>query len=476
MVLIENSENVDYFTSLNVDCIFEVFSHLSPNDLCEVGQTCKKLRELADTHFVRHYKGTKISLENRKGVITFAEKYQKYFSHLIQSLDLHFDVKKNEKLLQFIRQNCTKNVKTVSFDGHLNKNTDWIQSFTDAIKDFIPNVETASFSHFSNINLDDILKHSRNIKRLEILDGIRIPVMEYPKLDDFTCCVSTQNIGDFTYFIQKNPNLKRLKCYMVDCSNNDLMKRFLETIIQSNIEELFIVCPYFVRVNFTLNQNEWRMLDERKFFKRLMLHGVNEYMENIHELALMKSFTGFDFRMRPVSSNFDASITSLSLLVNLKVLFFTFALQGTPLHRAAVLKISQGLINLEELYTAEMYARQDVADSIISPFIRYSSKLIRINFFSRTSADGMRTFNISKLCEERKKLKNATPLTIYYDFEKDRKKCPICLETELVSIKQVVITYWSIWPNRSELNAYCCYWPWSDIGTKYVGKYYKTTL
>lgn len=48
-------EEINNFSSLIDDCVFEIFNWLSLDDLCSISETCTKFKTLACQQFMRKY-------------------------------------------------------------------------------------------------------------------------------------------------------------------------------------------------------------------------------------------------------------------------------------------------------------------------------------------------------------------------------------------------------------------------------------
>lgn len=458
-VIEQKKEQFDYLGALNDDCIFAILERLPLDDLCEIRSTCKKLRELADNHFQRKYPelvSSKLSIgtENYFQSIYFRghKKYQKSFSHLIRYVHLQSD--ENEQLdvqsLQFMRRNCCRNVKRMHLSG-----LNWSKAFMDGIQEFTRNLETISIEtlferYFPNVGrgLDNILMHSQaELKTLSIKHENQFPTIVFPKLEIFQCDTylddnffypwqsSLKNVEELCLFLQRNVTIKRFMCTIFDYTLNS-MKRILEEIIRSNIEELFLSFLNFdFAIDFALIRNELKMLDAQKNFKSLELSLVLKNSKNLQELASIESFKklGAHTNHSPLSLQqlLDDHIPSINLFVNL-----------TELRINGILKsfaesLSQKLVNLEELFHRDdcgiFYGNDDI-QLVIEPFVRNCAKLVEVSISSFKTKEGLHT-HISEWCAERIKLKSPKKVMIYlYSFRHTVKQ--ISVQTELVCLKQ----------------------------------------
>lgn len=444
MESVEYKTNIDYWSKLNDDCIFEVFERLSLDDLCKIGQTCKKLYGLADNHFLRKYKGliqedTVTILNNNNGVpgfyLTNHNRYQSRFGRFVKSVRFMFgDNELNGDVLQFMRNNCCKNLKEISFMG-----ANWCKVFTDGIKEFIQNVDSFSVlitprCKMSEVHLNDILKHMKRLKYIKVdhTRNVKLSAIKCPKLQGFEYRVDEPIIDDLKAFFKQNRTIKRFTFEFRTQSNSmDKIKQILRMVNETiNIEELFVLFYANRLIDFTLIRDELKELDERKNFKRLEVLGRSPYMTNLFELATLKTFTGFHYYTAYYIHDWNSDLLAFNSFVNLTILQI-FGKMESIFTEALLLNLK----SLSELHYLQ-YASKDEEpkmETVITPFVRYSKKLAKIYLFS---LDVDTYLNIEILNAERKMLLNAAKLTIYSDFPRT-KVSPAVLERECVIIKEV---------------------------------------
>lgn len=402
---IGHEEEQDYFSALNYDCICELFNWLSLDDLCEISGTSKKFKAIAEDHFERKYsKLIKLCISDRCGEIEIkATKYAQCFAQKIQNIHIS-SLEFRPELIQFIRMNCSKNIKKISFENYVRTKT-----FPDEVVEVLKNVETLNFCFQLKQRTNwDIVKLSPLVKNLGIEDVRSFPPdVVCPRLEVLECVISQRfNINTLEQFLRRNTAIKRLSCQLCfhDTSfkrSINKMKKLLKAVCVTNIEELFIDIEIRA-IDFALLRDELQALNKLEHFKRfeLEMDTCGSYVENLMELATLKSFTRLYLTN---TRGYVRHSPALNSLVNLT----SFAMRYT-LNKKMVLSLAQNLPNLKEFCYHEWLTCN--VDLSIKPFVRYSPNLTRIIV---SCLDNLDLFSISMLNNERMKLNNATKLAIY---------------------------------------------------------------
>lgn len=456
-------EKVDYFSSLNDDSVYEICYRLSLDELCALSQTCIKFQKNAEDHvrrvFPELFSGQiTIIKENEviKVLLKEREQYKKCFSRLFKHIEFLLEAgDMDEQWLQFMEVNCCKNIKSVKFSW--SGRVSWSKPFLNGIKDFISNVETVSIGRIipANINLNEIFKFLPLVKTFKIDNWptktsekmhyekqIVLPNIEHSKLEIFEYCTLHPSIDDLKKFFRRNTTIKRFTCRLKDrCKLH--VKQILAAVIETNIEELFIkttMFPYddYTLVDFSWIQNELKMLDERENFRRLELKGACNHFTNLSKLPSLKSLTGVHlFTSVTGQSKWELIYRSkFNFFSNLKILQIYGEITVTFAEN-----VSRMLPHLEELHYIDI-SGADELQPIIGPFVLHTPKLAKLFISSQHAYTEY--LNVASLSAERKKLKNATKLVIYYAV--DCKECfksirAFLIDEEFVSTKEAEILY-----------------------------------
>lgn len=420
MGIMELKKDLDYFTAMNDDCIFEVFERLTLCYLIRICLTCDKLKQLAGHHFRRKFpemlaNPISISLRRLDSRIESSIKcrqgcYGECFSQQMRNVMIIYDGVLDEQSLPHIRRNISRNLIKINFSCW-----GWSKSFADGIKDFLQCIESVSFDIKKTEpgSFVDILQYMPHVRSLGIhyyTAGVGVPAMILPKLEAIEI-TGYPVMNQLKNFFQENLTLKRFTWRAGKRYNLDLTKELLRLIADSSIEEFFFD-RLDTEVDFALFENEFRTLDKRESFKRFEIELYGQNIKNISILSSLKSFTGFhiSFGMLLGAPYYSA----FNLFVNLTTLSINLRLQ--PVCPTLSENLSQHLNFLKEFYLFQTHGgfcplllSGDLSD-VIMPFNRNSAKLEKIFVIIN---DKYPRFNVEWLNTERKELKDATKLTIY---------------------------------------------------------------
>lgn len=454
----EKGPGQDYFTSLNDDCILEIFDRLSLDSLCEISVTCKRLHVLAGNYYQRKYPelvSRTVRIENIDGRIRFRgpEKYAKYFSKHAKSVVYFGHYEKNEQLVQFMRSNFSKNIKKFSFYG-VNR----FKSIGREIREFLQQVEILSCTIVSNridVCFDDILNNVPRVKILHIDLPKSIKKVKMPRIE-MSCLEVLWFRSNFSLvmnelerFLQCNSTIKRLTFELWRAKTNDVKKLF-EIVIRSKIVELFVeFCSEslseepFLFIDFGAMRKEVEMLDECEHFKRLEVRFDFNRTEGlgVYLLSLMgswlRAFKGLHIHNL---HNRDGFTQFLRCHTHLTVLSIDqrFKEVNHEIHQL----LSKELTNLEEFYYYRQNQHGQITSNvkeIISFYVRNTRKLYKIVVLNLEAEDS--SFNALEFSEQRKKLNDGIELTIYVASDKKETTTVSDNASELVTIKRISIVY-----------------------------------
>lgn len=441
--IVPENEELDYFTTLNDDCIFEILERLSLDDLGALSRTCKKLHQMSEHHFQRRYphlKSKRIYIVSNRfnDVLCFHEKdrYVKYFSRHIENVVINLPHRKlTDHLLQFMDVYCSKDIKKMKFISG-----SWAKSFKRGINEWLGRVETLFIDNhtYNDVCLDDALKLPL-VKKLKFYDlyNKKLPLFDCPNLEVFDCCIATRSPGimnDLKVFFERCPKLKRFTCRLDP--RTDRLKQLLEIVIPTRIEELFIEFFGFCgKIDFKTAKNELRMLDQREHFKRLEIKIDAMEMKNSSELTSLKSFTGFYFANWKQSVHVNRYIEDCNSFRNLTILLMRGYVSET-----FSTNLAKNLPNLKIMSKSGKQSN-DVQRTIM-PFARFARKLNSMIVHEEEIEPEV--LDINSLNAERSKLDDAEKLVIYLVswigigppkvLQKDE-------TSELIDIKRVTYTH-----------------------------------
>lgn len=224
-------EKKTQFLDLNDDCIFGIFEKLSPCDLCSISFTCRRMKELAlksfqlkfpKQHIYIEGKSTTINKKKRQEVkfIEDQEKYLKYFSKAIREFRIKTRDTDIGHTFKFVKENCNENMKVLELDidAELNENDG------EVIAKQLKSVHNLTIeSNRSSDIYGGLLKYCENLKELTN----KCPhanenwiTQSYPNLESLIIYSdqfkTEEKHNKIAYdFLQQNPQLKKLKYYVI---------------------------------------------------------------------------------------------------------------------------------------------------------------------------------------------------------------------------------------------------------------------
>lgn len=426
-------EQIDHFTPMNDDCIFEILSWLNLDDLCVLSRTCKKLRDIAVREFQRKYSQGKVLCILEKELplpleaptyyrttvsVSPNESYVKCFGRYIRNVFVSFsDRKLNLDLAAFMQTHINQLTKKIEFSrGNCYIN----ESFAEGIKSILENVECVVFSvcHGNENNFyDEILKRCKQLKHLEInlnvrLNCAQLPLHEHPHLQSFKCSIPDKRmIENLDKFLKLNSTVKQIACsFGNDLPFVDIVNCFKVVAENSkNLEDVSFRMEQSSK-NLTLIENELKLLSNSDQIKRYELVLTDPYGYSEENVAAFMFLTGFicDGRCLPLI------IQSQSPFTKLKILIFK---NGIHVNKQIATHLSNMLLpNLEVLSFEKAQIEEEKFSDVLIPFVRHSQQLRKIYFSGyylekiQCSAKEIKILN-----HERGKLEGACKLTVYLD-------------------------------------------------------------
>lgn len=404
----EQEERVDYFTALNDDCIFEIFQHLSLNELCAVNGACKRLQHLAANHFRRKYRGLQaksVVIERKNGQIGFhgPDKYIDCFSEEMRRISLYF-TEMNDELLEFMQFKLDEKLFEIEFYG-----LNWSKAFSDGIAAFIQHlvvVRLNDYKNQSNLCVDSFLNNLSHLRKLTIygsekfIKKINWQRVECQKLEIFECRIYNSTvIKRLEDFFRKNLTIAVFKSRMSRPTIKQV-KNVLKTVVNFENIQAFAITFDGGAINFTSIRSELEMIDERKSLKRFALDlRYVDRMTGFSELTTVKSLTELHLSDPRYAPNYlDGYISVLSTLVGLKILNL-----DCYLSEANATELANSLQSLERV----CFTTGNVAE-VLKSFAKHAPKLQEI----RISQDFDTKVDLAMLNANRRKLKDAVKLNI----------------------------------------------------------------
>lgn len=243
---------------LHAIVIEDVFDYLSVADLNSIGQTCKRMNQLAGLYFQENVGTTGIEVMHNGLQISFLDITA--FSKYVTSVSMDANTIED---FQFIESNCTS-IKQLCVRG-LNKNK------FDCIKNTLAKVEFIDIGCFGIDDdfYDNFLKFCTNLKSLTLdssVKGTNWLLKNYPRLEHVKLNRHFDRpLPELCTFLEKNPSIQRFSIAAKFLNNNS--ESFMTTT--AILDELSVICFDFrdlKTIHTLLNK-----LYDRGFYKRFII-------------------------------------------------------------------------------------------------------------------------------------------------------------------------------------------------------------
>lgn len=399
---------------LNVDCFEELFDWLSLEDLHSVGQTCKRLHQIAGYIFRETYPGAYVECKN--GGIFIGDVSVNGFCEFVENVSLCGN---NLRCFQFMKSNQFKSLKRIEFhdisfnDGKI-----------DCIKHILMKGANEGSAPLEDIQLcecringefyEKFLQYCSNLKRLSLkplsncleqfqYDAIfcaffynqhfligydddwmlrKYPKLEYFRLDSDQLSHQSPRLVSF---FKQNPNIRKF----ATCASF-ISKGVINLGLE--VDDLAITCN---DIEITMYKDLYDSLSAKKMFKRLQLYEISISprifldLEGIRALEKLHCCPDSLF-----------SLNSLTSIENLKTLCVSDV--GGKVNIDAISTLTQ----LEKVFLFKAKLLE------MEAFIVHLPKLKTISI-ETIKNDGNIGNNISKWNRERKHLAGACKVTVY---------------------------------------------------------------
>lgn len=393
----ENRPSPPYL-KLIADCWEDIFDYLSFNDILLMGQTCKRMNQMAGYYVREYYPELKFQID--QGDIRY-----KHFSCLCITTDFYrfisvLNIAHISDFGFFLGVNRFDTLKTLIFSTGtydvIRKLGFWY------MRTVLKNVENIklNFCKIDDNIFEQIAIHCPKLKRLEITRCVvencdeALFSQRYPALEQLKYQRNLEHldrpIHKLKMFLENHLNLKQFQVdFGILWTNRDMLQ---QTHVQL---DLLNICFGTSGVDIPFDQfvDFLKTLHDRTFYKTLqfaMVWDINVNIEHFNDTiselpALEKIYTLDD-------SHID--LTRLPNLKSLQILSFT------SVARAEI--VAKSLLKLELLAT-------DDTDAILR-FIRYSKRLksIKMVYLRNDNVLDLLAWNA-----ERKQLENACQVTLW---------------------------------------------------------------
>lgn len=410
-------EAVDYFTSINNDCIRYILELLPVEELGMVGDTCKTLRIVATDVFKRKFtdqipKWATITAQNY--TITIDPDHLKHFIHCATNIHINDNYCQTltdacEEVSLYLQRDFGDNVKSVTF-SKIGLN----ETFVHEVKRLLENVELVHLSgcYGQRHIFDELVQHCKRIKQLAVTSpvGNMLPCYLPPTIESFECSLdNVDNVDELNVLFGCNPNVKQFTCHFNFDIETKKIAKWTEAIIANGMrcEKVFYNFQGFV--NLALIEQALIKLIESE----TILHvAVKIGMHELSDVAVLKSLRSLSelhlYHRKEFYSSFPIAARELGSFDNLKMLFLSN--EDCLNEVSAQRKLHQMFPNLVELY---LIGNKPIDIYNLRPLIKHLSKLKKIVLHGKLYAPHLLALHLLALFEER--LNAVCAVTIYLD-------------------------------------------------------------
>lgn len=244
------------FLDLNDDCIFSIFTKMSPTDLCSMSFTCKRMQELTFDYFPRQYPDERVTITAADNTnipyfcVGATKKYLKYFSKCIKNVCITSTVTYDnlQCLFDFLITECCAKLRTLHLDITGLLKPVHVEVIRSRLKDLSTLIINGPHIRLDIHNV--LLKYCEKLEDLQLyligrFDFIWM-INEYPTIKSLSIrLMDSESIKLFDAlskkFFQLNPQIKNIECSGMedDTEWNKLKKTLLLNVI--NVERLDLI-------------------------------------------------------------------------------------------------------------------------------------------------------------------------------------------------------------------------------------------
>ncbi|XP_055308304.1 uncharacterized protein LOC129572384 [Sitodiplosis mosellana] len=427
---IEIETNVTEFMDMNDDVMYALFQRLPLADLCSISQTCQRLQQLSGKHFQRRYPNNRLDIEifnwstsglDVKPAWEFRlqpnEQYAKAFAGYIRNVSVFMYNYETDPIDAFVylKANCYANLRELV----LYRIAGQSEKCGELIKTQLKTLESIKFE---NCCIRDIysafLKHSPALKQISIKEGRNQNgcVMDwtkhrYPQVKSFIYHSNNVVIENLEQFFLLNPQIAN-----VMCSSMNLFRLLFRKAWHLDFLHLSFESEY----KFYSIATELQTYCHQGYVKRLEMHFKNGWepsrfaIGRVVELAPLAVWQGLHVKQVAKKINFPAALEKLQ---NLTV----FSLGIDHMSKKLLQVMSRGLPNLKELHLESAWTSESICGfrfkQFIRPFALHSPNLQKIAIKGVTNTALITGNDIVTLDSLRKKIPNASVITIYLDYK-----------------------------------------------------------
>lgn len=398
-----SNEQSSSIFKLNDDCWEKIFDYMSFEEFSAISQTCKRIHQISEFYFHKHFGEIGEIWGNNNGASTSfrtVDAEQNFLHKFIHKVVIFEEIQNHLRSKLYCSLNTLKLCEFTLINSQL-----------VFIREVLPNIEVVQLDEcVIEMNFMTFLRFCTNIKSLSVCncefesDDYNWMLQRYPTLERFHFTPEeyfVQN-DELKTFLELNPNIKRLTitadclwtnsnafmasnvhldCLVVDFRDNSRCAKKLSNKMTHFSEILF-------------------ELQVRGFYKSLHIRVI--YMDDEQCEEFITTLSSLE-TMQKLTIIPDVNI---SALLNLKELCIGWIHKNKNIETLAI-----SLIKLERVYFYEA-----TTDDIL-PFIRHGARLnvIKIEILKGGPLVKNDCLDIATLNEERSKLASARKVLIYVE-------------------------------------------------------------
>lgn len=283
-----------HILDMNDDCIDTICNLLPIDDLCSMGQTCKRLQSIAGDYFQRNYPNNYIRIQSfRRRSVFYMYPDEKYVEDLKPFIrNVSIQEYKGSACVNYIKTNFCENLREIALHG--------IHSELDVshglqIKDQLKHLESIKFVNCSVGDIYQILlKHCEHLKHIGFDEPIQYngrvtwDKQTFPTLQSIAYFdEANTNRADIGGFLRRNQQIKTISCKGTNVQNTVFQKaRDLDLLVMCYDSHKDFNSNYKLLKDYSINSQTKRIKVE--FGKPLS----SDYIAKIATIERVHGFRG----------------------------------------------------------------------------------------------------------------------------------------------------------------------------------------
>ncbi|XP_031633931.1 uncharacterized protein LOC116347480 [Contarinia nasturtii] len=408
-VLAVNDEQLAEIFKLTIDCFEEVFDYLSLEDLAAMGQTCKRMKQIAGHCFQQNYGATTLYFDTDSFYLNHVK--VDCFSNFLQNVKVNGEMFTDDESDDIDAANSPYDLtidyvtplkRLTSIKGIKIVNVSLTMARIHEMQVVLNKSERVAIKYCSldeNV-LDALIAACSNVKYLSLNLEINenqwmhriYPALEHIKLNG----LNWRETPEFKTFFELNTTIKQFSVDMtIFWSNRELFKN---STIKFDTLAIYYDSD---KVEFDLFCRLLNELYEREFYKKMHFYGKRWMHQDINQLASVKDLIRF-------CDGMNTQCINVGVLRNLEELRVNYSYYTMDME-----SLSHILPKLKRIVLI-----QASSDDIL-PYVRHAQKLNKIKVKCLESGslfdENEKILDLLVLNKEREELVGACKITIYVE-------------------------------------------------------------